>query len=314
MAAEAERPGERAELAADAASTATRLADAAVETVAYSDLFDYPLTAPEIHRYLAGASATRRAVEELLADSRQLSHRLERVGDYYTLPGRGAIVAIRQRRAAAAAALWRRALYYGARIAALPFVRMVAVTGALAVDNSDPDDDLDYLIVTEPGRLWLCRAIIIGLVRLAQRRGDVICPNYLLSERALVLDSRSLYTAREVAQMVPLTGLAVYQRLRQLNDWVEIYLPNAAGAPRAIGLPQPQPSRLRLAAEAILRTPPVGVLEQWEMRRKIHKLIAEHAASASSDEIGFGPDYCKGHFGGYGGKTLAAFQQRSGVS
>jgi hypothetical protein len=163
------------------------------------------------------------------------------------LPGRGASGAIRQGRAAAAAALWTRAIYYGVRIAALPFVRMVAVTGALAVDNCEPGDDLDYLIVTEPGRLWLCRAIIIALVRLAQRRGDVICPNYLLSERALVLDSRSLYTAREVAQMVPLTGLAIYQRKERRgrrNPLTKMYGPSVASQMKNAGV------RARVVPEA----------------------------------------------------------------
>lgn len=290
--------------------SAARLADAAVATVAYSDLFDYPLTAEEIHRYLTGVSASRRAVEELLADGCLTPRRLERIGAYYVLPGRAPIVAIRQRRAVAAPALWARALHYGAQIAALPFVRMVAVTGALAVDNSDPGDDLDYLIVTAPDRLWLCRAIIVGLARLARRRGDVICPNYMLSERALTLDARSLYTAREVAQMVPLAGLAIYHRLRQLNAWVSDYLPNAAGAPRTLCVPELFSARLRSILEALLRTPPAGVLERWEMRRKIYKLTAEYAASTASDEVGFGPDYCKGHFGGHGRKTLAAFNQR----
>jgi len=289
------------------------LADAVVETIAYSDLFDYPLTSQEIHRYLSGVPASLSAVEALLDDGRLIAQRLERTGAFYTLPGRSPIVEIRRRRARVATGLWAKAVAYGAQIAKLPFVRMVAVTGALAVDNSDADDDLDYLIVTEPGRLWLCRALVIGLVRLAQRRGDVICPNYFLSERALTLDSRSLYTAREVAQMVPLTGLPIYHRLRQFNGWVETYLPNAAGAPRESRLTEPAPSPVRAAAEAVLRMRPAGALESWEMRRKIRKLLAEHGAKGA-DEASFGPEYCKGHFGGYGTKTLAAFSYRTVVS
>lgn len=292
------------------ADTAATLADAVVETVAYSDLFDYPLTAQEIQRYLSGVPASLAAVEVLLGDGRMVPQRLERADGFYTLPGRLAIVDIRHHRTRAAASLWTKAVAYGAQIAGLPFVRMVAVTGALAVDNSDANDDLDYLIVTEPGRLWLCRALVIGLVRLAQRRGDVICPNYFLSERALTLHDHSLYTAREVAQMVPLTGRPIYHRLRQLNGWVETYLPNATGAPREIPLAEPASSHVRAAAETVLRLRPAGVLERWEMRRKIRKLIAEHGAKGA-DEASFSPEYCKGHFGGYGSKTLAAFNYKS---
>jgi hypothetical protein len=290
--------------------TVARLTAAIVETVTYSDLFDYPLTAQEIHRYLAGVPASLAAVADLLSAGRLIPQRLERADGFYTLPGRLSIVDIRHRRTRAAAGLWAKAVAYGAQIARLPFVRMVAVTGALAVDNSDTGDDLDYLIVTEPGRLWLCRALVIGLVRLAQRRGDVICPNYFLSERALALDDHSLYTAREIAQMVPLTGRPIYHRLRQLNGWVESYLPNAAGAPRELPLAEPASSHMRAAVETVLRLRPAGVLERWEMRRKIRKLIAEHGATGA-DEASFSPEYCKGHFGGYGSKTLAAFNDRT---
>src|SRR5262249_31219928 len=155
-------------------------------------------------RYLIGVSASRTAVRTLLQS--QLPQELSRQGRYFTLAGHEATIQTRKSRASAAANYWRRGVHYGRRMSGLPFVRMVAVTGGLAMDNM-ADDDIDYLIITEPGRLWLCRALIVGLVRLAGLRGTELCPNYFLSERALVLTERNLFTAHEVAQMVPLTGL-----------------------------------------------------------------------------------------------------------
>ena len=92
----------------------------------------------------------------------------------------------------------------------------------------------------EPGRLWLCRGMVILLVRLARQLGHTLCPNYFLSERALALAEQSLYTAHELVQMVPVAGMPTYRTMRRLNQWADRFLPNAqeprsAGAPRDEG-------------------------------------------------------------------------------
>jgi hypothetical protein len=190
----------------------------------------------------------------------------------------------------------------------LPFVRMAAITGALAMDNED-GRDIDYFIVTEAGRVWLCRGLVILLVRWAAYSGDVICPNFFLSEKALHLQERNLFTAHELAQMRPLFGLEVYRKIRRLNAWTAEFLPNAGQAPPP-DLHKAEPaSRLAMqaAAEALLRTRLGGWVEAWEMERKMRKLNALRQPSAEAD---FCAEWCKGHFGGYGGRTLAAYADR----
>jgi hypothetical protein len=276
-------------------------------TLAYADIFDYPLTVAEVHRYLVGAAAPPAAIRAALEGGRLARRSLVHHGGYVMLPGREAIVAKRQRRAAVAAKLWPRALRYGRAVARLPFVRMVAVTGALAMDNVEPEADIDFLIVTEPGRLWLCRALVIGIVRLAARWNDRLCPNYFLSEQALVIREHTLYTAHELVQMVPLAGLATYQRMRRLNPWADTFLPNADGPPRhspAGRVPDHPANRL---LEAALRTPAGGWLERWEMDRKVLKFSRQRNGAA---ETAFCADWCKGHFDGHGERTQAAFTDR----
>src|SRR5690242_6496231 len=173
----------------------TRAIDRAVlRTVAYADVFDYPLQALEVHRYLHGTAATVEATEVALAACSALGGALSCRDGFYTLRGREGLVAVRDRRAAIAARLWPAALTYGRLIAGLPFVRMVAVTGSLAWDNVDDGGDIDYLIVTEPGRLWVCRWLSALVGRAARLEGVILCPNYVISTRALALADRSLYT------------------------------------------------------------------------------------------------------------------------
>jgi hypothetical protein len=213
---------------------------------------------------------------------------------------------MRQARAASAGAYWREALRYGRAIANLPFVRMVAVTGALAMDNM-ADADIDYLIVTEPGRLWLSRALIVGLVRLADVRGVELCPNYFLSEDALGLGEHNLFTAHEVTQMVPVAGAAMYERMRELNRWTYAFLPNAVGAPRSVTCVEPGRSRTCRMLERTLRSRLCSPIERWEMRRKVRKLGARADGHV---EAVFGPKWCKGHFGDHGQLTLARYAER----
>ncbi len=311
------------------------LESAILHAVAYADVFDYPLTVAEVHRYLVGMSASSAAVGSLLGNGRLVPQRLTRCCGYFTLPGREGIVETRRCREQVAARIWPRALQYARIIAGLPFVRMVAVTGALAMDNVDPGTDIDYFIVTEPGRLWLCRALVILLVRLAARRGDVVCPNYFLSEDALILYERNLYSAHELTQMVPVAGIATYWRMRQLNAWTLRFLPNAHGLPRRVGatalpgdaakLPPAQDDAAasghagwpwrsaRALAEAALRTPPGGWLERWEMMRKVRK-FSPYSPALNSDgpgsEAAFCADWCKGHFDNHGQHTLHAYANR----
>jgi hypothetical protein len=198
------------------------------------------------------------------------------------------------------------ALAYGRRIAGLPFVRMVGLTGALAVRNAGETDDLDYLIVTEPGRVWTARLFVIALVRLAALRGFELCPNYFLSTGALSLDDRSIFTARELAQMVLISGASVYDRLRGANAWADAMLPNAGGPPE----PRPRstdPDKRPGPAERVLGGRAGRRLERWEMDRKIRKFSRGAALSA---ETAFDDRRVQGHFNRYRMRTLEAFERR----
>ncbi|HEX7975089.1 MAG TPA: hypothetical protein VF498_11825 [Anaerolineales bacterium] len=283
------------------------LEHAILRTVAYADLFDYPLRAVEVHRYLDGTAATLDDVTAALQFGGSLRAFLDCQDGCYALIGRAEVVgASRKRRVAASLRLWPRASFYAKKIAGLPYVRMVAVTGALAMNN-EGGQDIDYLIVTASGRLWLCRALVILLVRWAAGSGVTLCPNYFISERALVFAEHNLYTAHELAQMVPVTGLPLYALLRRLNTWTGSYLPNAVGLPPTwnASLDSSTGGKLKALAEAALRMPPAAWVESWEMQRKLRKF-----ASHGSSEAAFCADWCKGHFGGYEQHTLDAFERQ----
>jgi hypothetical protein len=274
-------------------------------TLAYADIFDYPLTAPEVYRYLTSLNASPEEVNQVLADRTLFSQ----VEDYFMLRGREGVVEIRRRRAEIADRLWPRAVRYGRIIARLPFVRMVAVTGSLAMKNADEGKDVDYMIVTAPNHLWTCRALSLLVARFAKLEGLSLCPNYLVTTNAMDLKERSLYVAHELAQMIPLSGMEVYLEMRRLNSWARDYLPNALNEPE---MPQGmQPARysslIQKVLEIFLSLPAANWLEKWEMDRKIARLTREQS---SSFESYFSADVCKGHIDRHGQKTESVLIKR----
>lgn len=244
------------------------LADAVFATVAYREIFDYPLRRDEIKRYLIGTDGDGAAVDAAIDGL--LGGALEESGGLVMLAGRADTAEMRRRREQRAGPLWQQARRYAAVLASLPFVRMVAVTGSLAANNPSGAPDIDFMIVTRAGCLWRVRTLCI-LMRLCDHRFGkaLLCPNYFVSEKALTLRDRRLYVAQELAQMVPLFGPGVYRNLRRANRWADDYLPNAGGPPFPVDAVATRWPRLKTGAERVLDTAPGRWFESWESRRKI---------------------------------------------
>ena len=280
----------------------TALERAIVEAVCYADVFDWPLTPGELHASLPLA-ATRLETDRSLRSPR-LRPLLGLADGLVTLTWRDHLRDRRHAQARSSRRLWPRAIRSARAIARLPSVRLVAVTGSLAAGSAGPDADIDLFVVTTDGRLWLTRALTIGVVRVAAAAGTKLCPNYFLAESALELPERDRFTAVELVQMVPIAGHATYEALLAANAWYREFLPNHRPAQQAR-----REAGHRLA-EAALHPALVDRLERWEMERKVRRL----AAAGTTDEQRFGPTVCKGHFEGHRRRALATFAERLAVA
>ncbi len=288
------------------------LETAILRTILYADVFDFPMTVQEIHHFLIhDQPVDLEQVRHVLVNSGRLNRLLYRVNGYVCLADREPLIALREAREEAAQRLWPKAVRYGWWLARLPFVRMVALTGALSVRNvPNGDDDLDYMLVTAPHRVWLARAFAILLVRVARLRGVEICPNYVVAETALSQERRNVFTAHEVAQTVPLYGRGLYQRLLEANMWVVSILPNARMA--FYDESQRPPGRawrlLKQVGEAVLGGWLGDQLEHWEYRRKLRRFApamqTPHSAARLDEQ------QIKGHFQDHGHPTLVRYHER----
>jgi len=280
------------------------LSQAVLQTLAYSDIFDYPLTAPEIHKYLTGIKAS---FEEVLRALEGGS--ISQTGSYFTLSGREAIVSIRLDREARSQKLLPLALRYGHILGRLPYIRMVALTGSLAVMNTSEAGDFDYMLVAARGRVWTARAFALALNRLTRLNGYTICPNLIVSENTLEWRRHDLYSARELCQMIPVMGFDVYNRLMKANRWMGTFLPNAF--PESNSLLFGTTQELTPAFQSLLELPLRGKLgdhfETWEMDRKVSRFSKQ---AGFGEETIFNADVCQGNFHHHRSSTREMFEKK----
>lgn len=286
-----------------------RLEAAIMRTILYGDVFNFAMTLPEIHHYLiADTPVALPEIEQMLATSLYLQTSLCYADGYYAC--RAELIDQRIQRQQLVAELWSKALTCGRWLSRLPFVRMVALTGALAAQNPPhADDDFDYLLVTEPGRVWLARAFAILLVRVGKLRGVVICPNYVVAADALTQTRQDMFMAHEVTQMIPLYGQDVYRAMRLANPWTDAYLPNARTSCYAPAEIQPGAfwQTLKNGLEWLLRGRLGDKLEQWEYQRKLRRFARDLKTPHSSAQLD--SSHVKGHFNDHGHPVLRRYQE-----
>jgi hypothetical protein len=274
-----------------------------LETLAYSDIFDFPLRVEEIHRY----SSLSVDLSDLVSILNNRNDRIGKSDGYYFLTGRETLVALRKKREAASRTTFKRAIRFGHILGALPFIHMVGLTGSLANLNCDENADIDYLLVTAHGRVWLARAFALLIGRLTALFGNTLCPNLIISDQVLEWQQQDLYTARELCQMIPLTGFGVYDRLRLVNSWTNSFLPNASSAPFLSPKTSPDLSLIQIMGELPLRGSLGDRIEAWEMNRKIKRFTKQAGFGV---ETIFNANICQGNFNHHGLQTREAYQQR----
>lgn len=301
------------------------------DTVRYFDVFSMPVTAVQIWRSLIvdgkGAGGVRwrgqhvlslEQVKGMLRKSSWLSRELENCWGYYCLKqftGKGKrsvqqYVKRRLNRHVLAQHKWkitRRVVWWLAR---LPYVRMIGVTGSLALNNTRRESDLDLLIIVKRGRIWTARFFILLVTQLTGRRRkywdreapDKICLNHYITDDAMIMspDIHSLYTAVLYNLTVPLTGRKTYQLWRDENGawlkrWLMYPVAPLLSSRHAVSVPA-YFGRMKGWVEGFL-SEPIGELLESGMEKMQRRVIWRHKQSGwdrrvhvSSQELAFHPN------------------------
>jgi hypothetical protein len=197
-----------------------------IKCLLYFDIFNYPLTKFEIFENCSSKNCSLSDVERNLQDMVEEGVLFQTEG-FYHLSDRSSIVEHRLKVNGIAARFWPKAYSMSAFISRFPFVEGVFITGSLAKNCMNEDSDIDYLVITRPGRLWLCRALLTTYKKIfLLNRRKYFCVNYYLSSDSLAIPDENLFTATEIMSAVPIYNASTCKKFFAHNLWVSGYYPN----------------------------------------------------------------------------------------
>ncbi len=223
-----------------------------LRTLLYFELFRHPLTEDELY-LLSGGATSRPAFQEALQDL--TANGLVRNESGYQFLSNGSVnISERIGKLNRARKIRKIAKGVSRLIGWHPFVRGVFISGSLSKSAFARKDDIDFFIITEPGRLWVCRAFLMIFKKIFLLNSKkYFCINYYIDSDSLAIPDHNLFTATELAFLLPMRNRALALRFYNANPWMLDFYPNCLydlnDCPR---LENPWPKRL---AEAILKGP-----------------------------------------------------------
>lgn len=206
-----------------------------IKSVIYHDFFDYPLNFSDLIKWKAAPDI------DIAVGNKNIISR----NGFFFLEGKDGLIykrLLRNRISSKKTLIAKKAAKI---LSFLPTVKLVALTGSLAMSNSADDGDIDFLIVTKNSTLWTTRILtlmLLVLLRVPVRRSgdrnqkDKLCLNIWMDEADLVWKKdRNVYTAHEIAQTTPLLNKdKTFEKFINQNIWVKKFWPGAVGNIRKI--------------------------------------------------------------------------------
>jgi hypothetical protein len=242
----------------------TLLQEHILRTLLYYDIFNYPLKTSEVFSFLGTNHVDEKEVFDNLNHLADLGlvHRFE---NFYSIQNDTGNIARRIAGNKEAERYLVIAKKQAKRIARFPYVRAVMASGSLSKNYMDNQSDLDFFIVTAPGRLWIARTLLVFYKRLFLFNSHkYFCVNYFVDTDHLEIEEKNLFTATELATVLPLYNAESYDKLHQSNHWLLNFFPNYTSRDTR-DVAKLKSSAIKTATEKIL-APVAELLEKYFMR------------------------------------------------
>ena len=173
-----------------------------LKTILYFSIFRYPLKIEEIHSYTNHTNLSDTLNElDFLVDEKILI----KIEDFYVYGGDLDSVPKRLKGNVLAKKVLVKAKAKARFISKFPFVAAVGVSGSLSKEYYDSDSDIDFFIITQHNRLWICRTLLMVYKKIFLLNSrKYFCPNYFISSEQLEIIEQNRFTATELKTLIPM--------------------------------------------------------------------------------------------------------------
>lgn len=206
--------------------------EAILMCLCYFDVFQYPMKREQIKFFLPYVLPDETDMEHRLR-SGPLAKLVSSKEGYFFLNGRDPdIVKERHQQEQFAKKRWRIARFMAGIIKMFPYVRAVFVSGNLSKNLSRRDSDIDFFILTSPGKLWIARFLLTAFKKIfLLNKRTFFCINYFRSTDYLKFDdAQSFFTAVELLTLKPVYNGCYYEKILLENGWINPIFPNHSNA------------------------------------------------------------------------------------
>ena len=220
----------------------TALEQAVIRTVAYFDMFEYPLTHWEVYLFLYSEDRKRCTlldIEQTLEESVLLKKKLFFQDGFVGFAGKEKTIATRQRRYVGSHHKYHIVKRFVRLAKAVPFIDLIASCNNLAFSNAKKESDLDFFIVAKKGALPFVRLslVLLSMVFFSRPQEnsheDTICLSFIIDTGHDELDSMArkegdIYLTYWYATLIPLyvRDEASYYALEKSNAALLSRLPH----------------------------------------------------------------------------------------
>jgi predicted nucleotidyltransferase len=204
----------------------TPLRSSIIRTLAYYDIFSYPLTAAEIF-YNLGSNHTN--LDEIKNELKNLSsyNIIYSKEEFFQLTDDEKYILRRKKGNELAKRRLKTAKKVSDLISRFPFIRGILLSGSISKGFMEEDSDIDYFIITYPNRVWFSRLILMLFKKLFLFNSKkIFCINYFVDSEKLEIEEKNIFTATEIVTLLPTYGKKIYDEFYEKNYWVKEFYPN----------------------------------------------------------------------------------------